>query len=120
MLFDSERRYLLLRKGDGLVVLGSDETRYASDVAYQMPGIVRHDHFYEDVAGENLAFESLFALVGYLRHGLEWYLYLEYHVLKMAIGHELLYCGLYGIFIAGIGMRDIPFGSVRHSHSPLS
>ena len=117
MLFHTQCSDLLLRQGDGLVGL-SYEAGDATDVADQMPGVICQDHLNEDVTGEHLALHFLHdTRLSDLGDGLHRDLHLQDHVGHIAVHHGLFNGRLHRIFIAGIGVDDIPFCVI--SHAPL-
>ena len=54
----AEGQDLILRQGDG-VGGAADKAGHAADIADQMPGVVRHDHLDQHIAGEGLALDLL-------------------------------------------------------------
>ena len=114
-LFHAQSGYLVLGQGDRLVGL-AHEARDAANVADQVPGVVGHDHFDENIAGENFALDLLGnAGLGDLRDRLQRDLDLEHHVLHAAVHHGLFDGGLHRVLIAGIGMGYIPLRVISHA-----
>ena len=68
ILARTELANLLLSEGDGLA-FGTYEAGAAPDISYYIPGIVRHYHLDEHIAGEDLSFRFFFrAVVLYLHN----------------------------------------------------
>ena len=112
MLFHAHGQHLFLRQRNGFIGR-AHKARNAADIPHQMPGVVRHDHLNEHIAGEHLALDFLGgAGLGDLRHGLQGNLDPQDLILHVAPGDELFNAGLNGIFIPGIGMDDIPLRAV--------
>ena len=65
-----------------------------------MPAVVGQHHFAEDVAGEHLALDGLFAGVGYLGHGLHGNVDLTDQILHPAVFGGLHYGSRHCVFIA--------------------
>ncbi len=63
MLFDSQPCHLVVRKRDGLGG-GPHKACAAADVPHGVPGLVRHHHFHDDVAGEDFTFYFLALSIG--------------------------------------------------------
>ena len=100
---------------------GTDKSCGAGDVTDDVPRSIGHDHLDENVAGEYLGFAFLgnailVRLLDQLRGNLD----LVNEVCDSAVLDDLLEVGFYFVFIAGIGMYDIPFSGFcifAHLHS---
>ena len=117
-LFDAELNDLILRQGGGLGAAGCDKPGDAADVLDDIPGVVRHDHLHQHIAGEDLAVIGLRTLFRDFGHGFHGDGDLLDDVLQLT-GLDRFFNGRHnGIFITGIGMHNIPFCCFCHTACP--
>ena len=98
----------------GSFIHGGSQERSRRAGTHNVPGIIVHDHFDKDIAGVDLALNFFFAdlIAGFIKlilhHGLGGDLDIADKILNAAVfhhGHQIR-CDF--VFIAGIGMHNIP------------
>ena len=108
----------------GSFIHGGSQERSRRAGTHNVPGIIVHDHFDKDIAGVDLALNFFFAdlIAGFIKlilhHGLGGDLDIADKILNAAVfhhGHQIR-CDF--VFIAGIGMHNIPFCSLCHNFVP--
>ena len=114
-LFHAQSGYLVLGQGDRLVGL-AHEAGDAADVADQVPGVVGHDHFDENIAGEDFALDLLgtpdSVISVTVSRGISIWSTMS-SMPRFTTG--LFDGGLHRVLIAGIGMGYIPLRVISHA-----
>ena len=117
--FDAHLGNLFLGQGLGLG-LRADKAGAAARVAHDVPGVVVHDHFDEDITGIelrlNLFLTGLVAVLvkNFFHAGLGRNLYIADQILQMAVLHHRHKIRSDLVLVAGIGMCYIPVCLLSH------
>ena len=119
LLLDTHCVNFFFGQGSGIVAGSAHETSNAADIPDDMPSVIAVDHLDQHIAGVDLTVVSLaHAGFGDLGDGLQGNGDSQDLILQLTRLNGLLDGGLYGVFITGIGMDDIPFCSLCHNLLP--